>query len=122
VVYGRQVVDAAGYDHTKSASFGGGLFYFWAIGQGLQIAGQLDGGVTRTNFMTALRAMDMTHPWLQPGIGFNMNGNADAYFVEGSDISRWDAAKQAWIQQGPVIDLSGESDNCSWDAAVSACK
>ena len=63
----------------------------------------------------------MTHPWLLPGIKFNMNGNADAYFVEGSDISRWDAATQEWIQQGPVIDLSGKSTNCHWDTATSAC-
>ena len=53
VVWGRQILDEAGYDHTKSASFGSGLFYFWAIAQGLQIAGQLDGGLTRTNFIIA---------------------------------------------------------------------
>lgn len=122
VVWARQIVDQNGYDHTKSASFGSGMFYFWGIAQGLQIAGQLDGGLTRTNFITALRAMDMTHPWLLPGIKFNLNGNADAYFVEGSEIAQWNSAKQAWVAQGAIIDLSGKSKNCKWDAAASVCR
>jgi branched-chain amino acid transport system substrate-binding protein len=122
VVWGRQIVRDAGYDPTKSASFGSGLFYFWGIAQGIQIADQLDGGLTRTNFIVALRAMDMTHPWLLPGIKFNLNGNADAYFVEGSDISSWNAAKQEWEQQGNVVDLSGKSKACAWDASTASCK
>ena len=51
-----------------------------------------------------------------------MNGNADAYFVEGSDICQYDSAKQTWIQQGDIIELSGKSKNCVWDAAISNCK
>ena len=35
-----------------------------------------------------------------------MDGNTDAYFIEGSDIARYDAAAQAWKQQGNVIELS----------------
>jgi ABC-type branched-subunit amino acid transport system substrate-binding protein len=122
VVWARQVVDDAGYDHTKSGSFGSGMFYYWGIAQALQIAGDLDGGLTRTNFVVAQRAMDMTHPWLLPGIKFNLNGDADAYFVEGSDISQWSAEQQAWVQQGPDVDLSGKSKNCSWDPGAAACR
>jgi ABC-type branched-subunit amino acid transport system substrate-binding protein len=122
VLYARQIVDQAGFDHTKSASFGSGMFYFWGIAQGLKIGGELDGGLTRSNFITALRAMDMTHPWLLPGVKFNLNGNADAYAVEGSEIAQWSSAKQSWVTQGAVIDLSGKSKNCSWDAAAAVCR
>ena len=44
--------------------------------------------------------MDMTHPMLLDGIKFNMSGNGDAYFIEGSEISKYDSAQQQWIQQG----------------------
>jgi hypothetical protein len=66
--------------------------------------------------------MDMTHPWLLPGVKFNLNGNADAYAVEGSEIAQWSSAKQSWVTQGAVIDLSGKSKNCSWDAAAAVCR
>jgi hypothetical protein len=64
----------------------------------------------------------MTHPWLLPGVKFNLNGNADAYAVEGSEIAQWSSAKQSWVTQGAVIDLSGKSKNCPWDAAAAVCR
>jgi hypothetical protein len=64
----------------------------------------------------------MTHPMTLPGVGFNMNGNADAYFIEGSDIARYDSAAQAWKQEGAVIELSGKSKNCAFDQAGAICK
>jgi hypothetical protein len=51
-----------------------------------------------------------------------MNGNKDAYFLEGSDLSVWDSAKQQWVLQGNVIELSGKSKNCSWDTTAAACR
>ena len=122
VQWARQVVDDAGYDHKSSASFGSGMFYFWGIAQGLKIGGELDGGLTRTNFIAALRALEMTHPWLLHGIKFNLNGNADAQFVEGSEIAHWSAAQQSWMTEGSVIDLSGKSKNCAWDFTTASCK
>jgi branched-chain amino acid transport system substrate-binding protein len=122
IQWARTMIDSYGYNHATSASFGSGLFYFWPMAQALQIAQELDGGITRTNFVTALRAMDMTHPYLLEGVKFNLNGNADAYAVEGSEIGQWSAAEQAWVPQGNVIDLSGKSKNCSWDAAAAVCR
>ena len=90
--------------------------------QALRIAGELDGGLTRSNFITALRTWDMTSPTSLPGIKANMSGNADAFFTEGSDISKYDSAKQQWIQQGDIIDISGKSRNCAFDQATSTCK
>ncbi|MPY96011.1 MAG: ABC transporter substrate-binding protein, partial [Acidimicrobiia bacterium] len=121
IQWGQEVVRAAGHDPSTSGSFGSGLFYYWAYVQALRIAGELPGGLTRTNFLLAARTMDMTHPYLLEGIRFNFDGNADAYAVEGSDVSRYDAAQQAWVQDGPIIDLSGQSDNCAWDASAGIC-
>ena len=45
-------------------------------------------------------------------VRYNMNGNVDGYLIEGSEISRWDLASQSWVQQGPVIDVSGKTKSC----------
>ena len=105
-----------------SGNLGSGITYGWAWSQGLIIAGQLDGGLTRANFITALRSMEMTNPWYQDGIKFNLNGGKDAYWIEGSDISKYDSAQQTWIKQGDLIELSGKSANCAWDQAIANCK
>jgi len=85
--------------------------------QMLQIAAELPGGINRTNIILAQRGMsELTHPALLDGIGFGMDGNADAYFIEGSDISQFDLEAETWVKQGGVIDLSGLSPNCHWVA------
>jgi hypothetical protein len=89
--------------------------------QALQVAGELDGGLTRTNLILAIRSLDMTHPLLLEGVRFNMDGNADAYLVEGSDIGKYDSAKQQWVQEGAIIELSGKSTNCTFDQAAGVC-
>jgi branched-chain amino acid transport system substrate-binding protein len=122
VAWGRKLLADAGYDYKTSASFGSGFFYAVPIVQALQIAQALPGGLTRTNFVVARRTMDLTHPLLLPGVKYNMNGNDDAYFLEGSEIGQYDSAKQQWIQQGPIVDLSGKSKNCAWDQSTSTCK
>jgi hypothetical protein len=122
VQWGRKFIADSGYDYKLSGNFGQGMFYAWAWVQALTIAGELDGGLTRTNFILAQRAMSGTNPLLLPGITFNMNGNADPYFVEGSDLSIWNSAKQGWEQQGNVIELSGKTKPCAWDLAVQACR
>ena len=59
---------------------------------------------------------------LLDGIKYNLNGNKDAYILEGSDISKYDSALQSWVPQGNVIDLSGKSPLCAWDQALGNCK
>jgi hypothetical protein len=44
-----------------------------------------------------------------------VNGAEDAYFVEGSEFSQYDAANESWIQVGAAVDLNGSSPNCAWD-------
>ena len=121
VAWGRKLLADAGYDYKASASFGTGFFYSMPIIQALEIAGKLPGGLTRSNFVLARRTMEFTHPTLLPGIKYNMSGNSDAYNVEGSEIAKYDSAQQQWIQQGPIVELSGKSKNCAWDQTTSTC-
>ena len=46
---------AKGIDSKSSGSLGSGCVFAWPLVQALQIAGELDGGLTRTNFILALR-------------------------------------------------------------------
>jgi ABC-type branched-subunit amino acid transport system substrate-binding protein len=121
IAWGRQTLRDAGIEPKSSGNLGRGVFIGWAWAQTLAIAGQLDGGLTRANFMTALRATEMTHPGYLDGIKFGLNGNKDAYWIEGSDLSKYNAAEQSWIQQGDIIELSGKSVNCAWDQSIAAC-
>ena len=107
-------IDAAGLDNNIGLIATGYGQFGWPAVQTLRIAAELDGGLTRINFMIALRSLRMDHPGLLEGINFGMNGSEDAYLVEGSDLSQFDAAGQSWIIQGGVIDLDGKSSNCPW--------
>jgi ABC-type branched-subunit amino acid transport system substrate-binding protein len=119
--YARDAFKNAGLDYKKTTSSSNGVMYAWGFGQAMLIAGMLDGGLTRSNVIVALRSLDMTNPQLLSGVAYNMNGNTDGYLVEGSEISRWDLASQTWVQQGPTIDVSGKTKSCAWNQATSAC-
>ena len=67
-----------------------------------------------------MRSIDMTHPQLLPGIKFNMDGKDDAWFIDGSEISQWSSAKQLWEQKS-IVELSGKTKNCAYNAAASTC-
>jgi hypothetical protein len=120
IAFGRQMLADQGLDYMASSSYNAGFFYFWPWTQALLIAGELEGGLNRANFNLAFRALDMTHPHLYPGVQFNMDGGKDAYFVEGSDITRWSEADQTW-ELITVVDVSGSTKPCSWDATANRC-
>ena len=122
VVWARDLLNKAGKDPKSSGNLGSGISIGWSWSQTIAIAGQLDGGLTRANLIVAARSMDMTHPMYLDGIKFNLSGAKDAYWIEGSDISKYDAAKQSWIQQGDIIELSGKSVPCPWDQTIGTCK
>src|SRR4051812_41440280 len=119
VVAARQWLADAGLGY-KDPIYHQGLYFGWTLAQSLMIAGELDCGLTRTNFMVAMRTIDMTNPQFLEGIKFNMNGNADAFFLEGSDISQWSVAAQNWDIKN-IIDLPGKTKNCAYDQATSTC-
>jgi branched-chain amino acid transport system substrate-binding protein len=113
---------AAGVDPTKETLAFTGSYYVWGLEQALLVAAQLDGGMTRANFIVALRSMNMTAPYLIAGAQWKMDGNKDAYLTEASEFSMYDSAKQVFVQQGALIDLSGTSPNCAWDQTKGLCK
>jgi len=122
VQFARELLSKNGIDYKTSGSYGSGFIFAFPFIQSMRIAAELPGGITRTNFLLALRTLDMTNPMLLEGIKYNMNGNKDAYLTEGSDVSKYDSAKQQWIQQGAVVELSGKSKNCAYDQSSGTCK
>ncbi|MGH1490712.1 MAG: protein kinase domain-containing protein [Acidimicrobiales bacterium] len=89
--------------------------YGWAYHQALEIAARLPGGLTRTNFMLAQRAMsEMTAPLGVPGIGFGMNGIDDAYFLEDAQSLRYSWSDRVWIPY-KVLDANGKTPPCRWE-------
>ena len=121
VKWARELLATKNYDYKLSGGFGLGFTYGFPMVQALIIAGALDGGLTRSNYMLALRTLDMTNPGLIAGVKFNLSGAKDAYLVEGSEIAQYDATKQSWIPQGPIIELSGKSAPCPWSVTTSSC-
>ncbi|MEZ5234181.1 MAG: ABC transporter substrate-binding protein [Acidimicrobiales bacterium] len=114
----RTWISDAGYQ--IGPSFNLGLYYSWILAQSLRIAGELDGGLNRANLILAMRTIDMTHPMLLGGLKVQMNGNADAFMLEGSDISTWSSAEQTW-EQDSLLQLAAQTPNCAWDATAAAC-
>jgi hypothetical protein len=110
------------YDVKVSSQFGNGYVFGYPFVEYFRVASALDGGLTRANLMLAIRSMDFTSPFMLPGIRLNMNGAKDAYMVEGSEIGKYSAAKQAFEQIAPPVDLSGKSSNCVWDQSIANCK
>ena len=88
----------------------------------LRVATELPGGLTRTNTILAARNLAIYHPQIMDGITTGFNGAEDAYFVEGSDFSRFDAEGQTWNQEGDILDLNGGTPNCRWDKDQGGCR
>jgi len=114
-------LEAAGLDPAVSL-YAIGYTYGYPYGEALRIAAELPGGLTRSNFILAVRSIDIYHPMILDGITTQFNGNADAYFVEGSQFSRFDATGQTWDIIGDVVDVNGRSSNCAWDKDDGGCR
>ena len=120
--FARDQLTAGGIDWKKEVTTLTGTAWAWDIDQALEVASAMEGGLTRANFIVALRAMDMTNPSLIDGAKWNMNGNKDAYLTEAAQLVKYDSAKQAATPVGPVIELSGKSSVCAWDQTAGVCK
>lgn len=89
--------------------------------EALRVAATLPGGLTRTNFILAVRSLDITHPLVVDGVRFAMSGNDDAYFIEGARFFQVDGETETLNPIGPVIDINGQTPNCAWDRASGRC-
>jgi|GEM_PF-130981 len=114
VAFMRERLQAAGLDPTISLQTTGFGQFGWAHVETLRIAAELPGGLTRTNYLLAMRSLDLFHPMLRDGVAFEMDGELDAYLIEGAGVYRFNAATQNWDTETAVIDISGELPNCSW--------
>ncbi|WP_419552850.1 ABC transporter substrate-binding protein [Candidatus Poriferisodalis sp.] len=112
---------SAGLDANLSL-YGVGYVYAFPYVEALRVAADLPGGLTRTNFILAVRALDIDHPMLMDGIKFRLDGNADPFPIEGSDISRYDARTRAWQTIGDTIDVAGDTQSCRWDPHHGGCR
>lgn len=111
----NSVIEEAGLDTSVSFTGTGFGLTGWPSVEVLKVAAELEGGLTRTNYMLALRTFSGKHPMLFSEINFAQHGLDDAYWLEGSDLSRFDVASQSWIVQGAIVDLNGQSPLCEWD-------
>ncbi|WP_419838039.1 ABC transporter substrate-binding protein [Candidatus Poriferisodalis sp.] len=118
-------LEANDLDPTISM-FGNGYMLGYPYVEALRIAAELPAsannpaGLNRANFILAVRAIDIHHPIFLDGITFAMNGNADAFPIEGTDFSQYDSSTHSWIVSN-VIDVNGASGNCVWDKDNGGC-
>ena len=117
----RDMISDAGEDPGISLT-GDGACRGLEFTEAFRIADALPGGMSRTNLMLALRNFKIYNPCVMDGIQTELNGNADAYYIEGSDFSQFDAEQQTWNQIGDVVDANGGTPNCRWDKANGGCR
>ncbi len=121
IMFVNENLENAGLDISVSL-YAVGYTYGYPHAESLRIASELPGGLTRTNFILAVRSTEIYHPMLLDGISFSANGVEDSYFVEGSDYSRFDADAQSWNIIGDIVDANGASPNCAWDKDRGGCR
>ena len=112
---------AGGLDPSISLLGTGYLFAYQYV-EALRVADALPGGLSRTNFILALRNFRIYHPMFMDGIEVELLGATDGYFVEGSEFSQFDATEQTWDQVGDLVDANGGTPNCAWDKANGGCR
>ena len=117
----RDMISDAGEDPGISLT-GDGACRGLEFTEAFRIADALPGGMSRTNLMLALRNFKIYNPCVMDGIQTELNGNADAYYIEGSDFSQFDAEQQTCDQIGDVVDANGGTPNCRWDKANGGCR
>ena len=117
----RDLISDAGEDPGISLT-GDGACRGLEFTEAFRIADALPGGMSRTNLMLALRNFKIYHPGLLDGLVTELKGNADAYFVEGSEYSKFNATDQTWEMVGDVVDANGGTPNCRWDKANGGCR
>lgn len=116
-IYAEYVVmslEEAGLDPNDTAAAEGFGLRAWVLHQILEVAANLPGGLTRSNMLAAQWGLrEMTNPMMINGVRFGTYGTLSSGFIEGSEVSRFDAEAQVWKVEG-VIDRSGVIPPCRW--------
>ena len=117
--WARKQMTERGLDPNISLiGIGYGYAYPWV--ESLRIASELPGGLTRTNFILTVRSLNVANPMILDGIKTEFNGAADAFYIEGSDFSQFDANKQTW-RIVEILDLNGTTPNCAYSLTTGKC-
>ena len=111
----------AGLDPSISL-LGTGYVYGYPHTEALMVAAELPGGLSRSNYILAVRNIDIYSPMHLDGIKTVLSGAADGFYIEGSDFSLFDAEAQTWNMIGDVVDANGLSPNCRWDKDQGGCR
>ncbi len=111
----RLLVDAEVAPADMATAGAGAGQFAWAYVEALRIAADLEGGITRTNLLLALRSLDLRHPMVVAGIAFSTDGADDGYPIEGARMMRYSAAEQSWKSESLVVDLNRSTPTCTWD-------
>jgi branched-chain amino acid transport system substrate-binding protein len=120
IAFLNDTLTAGGLDPSISLlATGYFLAYPWT--ETLRVANELPGGMSRTNVMLAARSIDIYHPLMMDGVAYELDGAKDAFAIEGSDFSKFDATGQTWNIVGDIVDGNGGSPNCAWDKENGGC-
>jgi hypothetical protein len=80
----------------------------------LTTAAASSGGLTRASIINAARDLSFTPSLARKGITLTTNGATDPYPLESLQLVRWDAARHAYVELGPVVtELEGKTDRGS---------
>ena len=101
---------------------GTGYVYGYPHTEAMRVAAELPGGLSRTNYILAVRNISIYSPMHLDGVTTELNGAVDGFYIEGSDFSLFDAEAQTWNMVGDVVDANGMSPNCAWDKDNGGCR
>ncbi|MFN0029745.1 MAG: ABC transporter substrate-binding protein [Acidimicrobiales bacterium] len=121
VKFTRELLQSKGIDPASSGNLNGGSFFAMPVVQTFILAGELPGGLTRSNFMLAQHMMDFTHPFVFEGNDLKTNGVEDAFPIEGGIYQQYSTAKQAFVKKSEIISLTGQSKPCAWSQSTASC-
>ena len=99
-----------------------GYLYGYPFVESVRIAAKLPGGLTRTNYILALRSLSIYHPMLLDGISAEFHGAEDAFYIEGAEFRQYDAESQTWNSVGDIVDVNGRTPNCEWIQYEGGCR
>jgi branched-chain amino acid transport system substrate-binding protein len=122
VKFMADLLKSKGIDPKSSGNLNAGTFFAFPVVQALLLAGEFEGGLTRTNFVLAQRMMDMTHPFVFEGVKFTTAGNDDAHPIEGGVYQQYNVERQAFERRSDIIDLDGTSKPCAWSQSSARCE
>ena len=120
IAFLNDTLKAGGLDPSISL-LATGYFFAYPWTETLRVANELPGGMSRTNVMLAARSIDIYHPLMMDGVAYELDGAKDAFAIEGSDFSKFDATGQTWNIIGDIVDGNGGSPNCPWDKENGGC-